>query len=95
MGPFPHDAPPAEISAGQPSRTERIRFVGFAAPTRRNSNTLPAIGFFHGRRATGEGEDRVWRQGNINYIVNAEPGSHAMRFVRRTRPLRAVHRLVV
>jgi 4-hydroxyphenylpyruvate dioxygenase len=23
----------------------------------------------------------VWRQGDINYIVNAEPGSHAMKFV--------------
>ena len=23
----------------------------------------------------------VWRQGDINYVVNAEPGSHAMKFV--------------
>ncbi len=23
----------------------------------------------------------VWRQGDINYLINAEPGSHAMRFV--------------
>ncbi|MGO4839171.1 4-hydroxyphenylpyruvate dioxygenase family protein, partial [Rhizobiaceae sp. 2RAB30] len=28
----------------------------------------------------------VWRQGDINYIVNAEPGSHAMKFVEKHGP---------
>ena len=30
----------------------------------------------------------LWQQGDITYVLNAEPGSHAARFVGRTRPLR-------
>ena len=28
----------------------------------------------------------VWRQGDINYVLNAEPGSHAMNFVEKHGP---------
>ena len=32
MGPFPHDAPPATISAANPAGTDGFEFVEFAHP---------------------------------------------------------------
>ena len=32
MGPFPHDAPPAKISAENPAGTDGFEFVEFAHP---------------------------------------------------------------
>jgi 4-hydroxyphenylpyruvate dioxygenase len=32
MGPFPHDAPPAEVSAHNPAGTDGFEFVEFAHP---------------------------------------------------------------
>ena len=32
MGPFPHDAPPAEISKANPAGTDGFEFVEFAHP---------------------------------------------------------------
>ena len=81
MGPFPHDAPPTEISNDNPAGTDGFEFVEFAhrdpeklaASFARMGYTMVAR---HRRKAVS-----VWRQGDINYVLNAEPGSHAMRFV--------------
>ncbi len=81
MGPFPHDAPAASITPDNPAGTDGFEFVEFAHPDPKELETLFArMGYVpvarHRSRAV-----TVWRQGDINYIVNAEPGSHAMRFV--------------
>ena len=82
MGPFPHDAPPAEISATNPAGTDGFEFVEYAHPEpQRLHDLFRLMGFVpvahHRRKAI-----TVYRQGDINYIVNEEPGSHATEFVR-------------
>jgi 4-hydroxyphenylpyruvate dioxygenase len=80
MGPFPHDAPPATISPDNPAGTDGFEFVEFAHP---ESDQLAALFARMGYRAVARHRSRavtLWRQGDISYLVNAEPGSHAMRF---------------
>ncbi|MET0596339.1 MAG: 4-hydroxyphenylpyruvate dioxygenase [Mesorhizobium sp.] len=81
MGPFPHDAPPAKISAENPAGTDGFEFVEFAHP---EPGKLEALFTRMGYRPVARHRDKAitaWRQGDITYLVNAEPGSHAMRFV--------------
>lgn len=81
MGPFPHDAPPAKISADNPAGTDGFEFVEFAHPEPEKLEELFArMGYMPVARHKTK-NITVWRQGDINYLINAEPGSHAMRFV--------------
>ncbi|MCG6858874.1 MAG: 4-hydroxyphenylpyruvate dioxygenase [Salaquimonas sp.] len=81
MGPFPHDAPTAAITPDNPAGTDGFEFVEFAHPEPRELETLfKRMGYTPVARHRSKAIT-VWRQGDINYIVNAEPGSHAMRFV--------------
>ncbi len=81
MGPFPHDAPPAEIGHENPAGTDGFEFVEFAHPEPEKLATLfTRMGYVTVARHRTKNIS-VWRQGDINYILNAEPGSHAMRFV--------------
>ena len=45
------------------------------------------MGYVAGRAAQDQGIT-LYRQGDINYMLNAEPGSHAAALRRRARPLR-------
>ena len=86
MGPFPHDAPKAKISADNPAGTDGFEFVEFAHPDPKELETLFArMGYVPVARHKTKAIT-VWRQGDVNYIVNAEPGSHAMRFVEEHGP---------
>ena len=81
MGPYPHQADPAVISADNPAGTDGFEFVEFAHPEAQHLAALfERMGYAmvarHRHKAI-----TLWRQGDINYLVNAEPGSHAMRFV--------------
>ena len=81
MGPFPHDAPPASISAANPAGTDGFEFVEFAHP-----EPEKLIELFTRMGYTAVARHRrknitLYRQGDINYILNAEPGSFASRFV--------------
>jgi len=81
MGPFPHDAPPATISAANPAGTDGFEFVEFAHPEpAKLADLFERMGFVavarHKSRAI-----TVYRQGDINYILNADPQSFAGRFV--------------
>jgi 4-hydroxyphenylpyruvate dioxygenase len=81
MGPFPHDAPPAEITAHNPAGTDGFEFVEFAHP---RPGELTALFTHMGYVAVARHKSKnitVFRQGDINYILNAEPGSFATRFV--------------
>ncbi len=81
MGPFPHDAPNAKITDQNPAGTDGFEFVEFAHPepdTLRNLFTK--MGYTH----TATHKTRaieLWQQGDITYVINNEPGSHAQRFV--------------
>lgn len=80
MGPFPHNAPPAAISAENPAGTDGFEFVEFAHP---EPEKLEALFARMGYAAVAKHKTKnitVWRQGDINYVINAEPGSHAMKF---------------
>jgi 4-hydroxyphenylpyruvate dioxygenase len=81
MGPFPHTAPRATISAENPAGTDGFEFVEFAHP---NPDELRALFSRMGYTLTARHRTRaieLWQQGDITYLLNDEPGSHARRFV--------------
>lgn len=81
MGPFPHSAPRATISAENPAGTDGFEFVEFAHP---NPEELRALFARMGYTLTARHKTRaieLWQQGDITYILNDEPGSHARDFV--------------
>ena len=90
MGPFPHDAPPATISADNPMGTDGFEFVEYAHPKPEELHALfKLMGFAPVARHRTK-KITVYRQGDINYLVNEEPGTHGYRFRRRARAVRAV-----
>jgi 4-hydroxyphenylpyruvate dioxygenase len=81
MGPFPHHAPPATISADNPAGTDGFGFVEYAHPDPSELHTLfQTMGFIAVARHRTQAIT-LYRQGDVNYLVNEEPGSHAVRFV--------------
>jgi len=86
MGPFPHDAPRATITADNPAATDGFEFVEFAHEEAEKLETLFArMGYTPVAKHKSK-NITVWRQGDINYILNAEPGSHGMKFVEKHGP---------
>ena len=86
MGPFPHDAPPATITPENPAGTDGFEFVEFAHPEPQTLRDLFArMGYApvarHRTRAV-----EAWQQGDITYLLNDEPGSHARRFAEEHGP---------
>ncbi len=82
MGPYPHEAPAAAITPANPAGTDGFGFVEYAHP---NPGELHAL--FVRRWASpqrGQAPQRrlitLYRQGDVNYLVNEEPGSHAVNF---------------
>ena len=81
MGPFPHDAPPATITDENPAGTDGFEFVEFAHP---DPAALEALFTRMGYVPVARHKTKnitVWRQGDINYVLNAEPGTFGHRFV--------------
>lgn len=86
MGPFPHDAPRATISAENPAGTDGFEFVEFAHPEPQQLRDLfTKMGFVHTATHKTKAVE-LWQQGDISYILNAEPGSFAARFVEEHGP---------
>jgi 4-hydroxyphenylpyruvate dioxygenase len=80
MGPFPHDAPKATISEANPAGTDGFEFVEFAHPEPEVLDGLfRQMGFTPVARHRSKAIT-LYRQGDINYLLNAEPRSHAARF---------------
>lgn len=80
MGPFPHDAPPARITPDNPMGTDGFAFVEFAHPRPEALHALfRLLGFApvarHRTRAI-----TVYRQGDVDYLVNEDPDSQAVAF---------------
>jgi 4-hydroxyphenylpyruvate dioxygenase len=87
MGPFPHDAPRATITSENPAGTDGFEFVEFAHPEPQELRDLfTRMGYaLVGRHKTRPGIE-LWQQGDITYILNAEPGSYGARFVEEHGP---------
>ena len=86
MGPFPHDAPRATITADNPAGTDGFEFVGFAHPDPQVLRDLFArMGYTHTATHKTKAVE-LWQQGDITYVLNAEPGSFAARFVEEHGP---------
>jgi 4-hydroxyphenylpyruvate dioxygenase len=81
MGPYPHDAPVAAVGEANPAGTDGFEFVEFAHPEAGALEALFArMGFVPVARHRTK-DVVVYRQGDINYVLNREPGSFAARFV--------------
>ena len=82
MGPFPHDAPKAVIDSANIAGTDGFEFVEFAHPDPGVLEDLFAkMGYAEVARHKTK-DISVFRQGDINYLVNREKQSHAARFVK-------------
>ncbi|HHB81608.1 MAG TPA: 4-hydroxyphenylpyruvate dioxygenase [Aliiroseovarius sp.] len=81
MGPFPHDAPRAEISAENPAGTDGFEFVEFAHENPQELRELfSQMGFAHVATHKTRAIE-LWQQGDVSYLINMEPGSHAAQFL--------------
>jgi len=80
MGPFPHDAPPPAISDVNPMGTDGFEFVEYAHPEPEKLGKLfETMGFTLVAKHRSKNV-QLWRQGEVNFVVNAEPDSFAQRF---------------
>ena len=81
MGPFPHDAPAATVSADNPMGTDGFEFVEYAHPRPAELHALfELMGYVPVARHKTK-KITVYRQGDINYLVNEAPGTHGFDFV--------------
>ena len=81
MGPFPHDAPRAEITPENPAGTDGFEFVEFAHPEPQVLRDLfAAMGYALVARHKTRPLVELWQQGDITYVLNADPDSFAARF---------------
>ena len=81
MGPFPHDAPAATISADNPMGTDGFEFVEYAHPQPEQLHALfKLMGYVPVARHKTK-KITVYRQGDINYLVNEASGTHGFDFV--------------
>src|SRR6056297_488462 len=81
MGPFPHDAPRSVISDANPAGTDGFEFVEFAHPEPDAlREVFGRMGYTHVANHKSK-KVELWQQGDISYLINAEPGTHAAAFI--------------
>ncbi|WP_304620827.1 4-hydroxyphenylpyruvate dioxygenase [Paracoccus sediminilitoris] len=86
MGPFPHDAPKATISEANPAGTDGFEFVEFA---HRDPAVLDKLFRQMGFVPVAKHKTRditLYRQGDINYLLNGDKTGHAAQFVEEHGP---------
>ena len=77
MGPFPHEAPQGAITPHNPMGTDGMEFIEFAHPEPAKLCALfETMGFSAVARHRSK-KVTLYRQGNVNYVVNEEPDSFA------------------
>ncbi len=86
MGPFPHDAAPPKISAENPMGTDGFEFVEFCHPEPAKLDHLFRTMGFRPVAKHRSKDVTLYRQGGINLIVNAQPGSFAADFAAQHGP---------
>ncbi|HWJ19807.1 MAG TPA: hypothetical protein VNR65_13880, partial [Geobacterales bacterium] len=82
MGPFPHDGPPATISDDNPMGTDGFEFVEFAHSEPAKLGALFELMGFSAVARHRSKDVTLYRQGGVNYVVNAEPDSFAVEFAK-------------
>jgi 4-hydroxyphenylpyruvate dioxygenase len=86
MGPFPHDAAPAEITDHNPAGTDGFEFVEFAHPEPEELHELfRTMGYTQVAKHKTK-DVFLYRQGTVNYILNAEAKDFAADFVKEHGP---------
>ncbi len=80
MGPFPHDTAPPAISPANPMGTDGFEFVEFAHPEPEALKALLALMGFTAVARHRSKNVTLFRQGDVNFVVNAEPDSFAQQF---------------
>lgn len=86
MGPFPHDAPKATITEENPAGTDGFEFVEFAHPNPQELRDLfTKMGYTHVANHKRKNIE-LWQQGDVTYLINAEPGSHPAQFIQEHGP---------
>ena len=86
MGPFPHDAPPPEISEQNPMGTDGFEFVEFCHSKPEELDRLfKTMGFAAVAKHRSK-DVTLYRQGGVNLILNAQPGSFAAKFAKEHGP---------
>lgn len=81
MGPYPHQAGAASISDENPAGTDGFEFVEFAHPNPAELEALfERMGYTEVARHKHK-DISLYRQGEINYLLNREPNSHASQFI--------------
>jgi 4-hydroxyphenylpyruvate dioxygenase len=83
---FPHDAPPAAISEDNPMGTDGFEFVEFAHPQPERLRALFELMGFSAVARHRSKNVTLYRQGGVNYVLNAEPLSFAARFAQSHGP---------
>jgi 4-hydroxyphenylpyruvate dioxygenase len=86
MGPFPHDAPPPKISDDNPMGTDGFEFVEFCHPKPEELDRLFRTMGFSAVAKHRAKQVTLYRQGDINFILNAEPNSFAQKFAAQHGP---------
>ncbi len=82
MGPFPKDDTPAAIDAVNPMGTDGFEFVEYTAPDPKALGALfESMGFTAVARHRSK-DVTLYRQGDVNFVVNAEPDSFAQAFAK-------------
>ncbi|MBP0494194.1 4-hydroxyphenylpyruvate dioxygenase [Roseomonas indoligenes] len=82
MGPFPHDAPRAVITEHNPAGTDGFAFVEYASPEPEKLHALFERMGFKASAKHRTKKSTLYRQGDINYLLTEEPGSHAQGFTK-------------
>jgi 4-hydroxyphenylpyruvate dioxygenase len=86
MGPFPFDAAPSTVSAANPMGTDGFEFVEFAHPDPAElDKAFRLMGFTPVAKHRSKNVT-LYRQGDVNYVVNAEPDSFAQTFAKEHGP---------
>ena len=86
MGPYPHDAARAAITEANPMGTDGFEFVEYASTDPRQLGELfEQMGFSAVARHRSR-DVTLYRQGDVNFIVNAEPDSFARAFAQAHGP---------
>lgn len=86
MGPFPHGAPAAKINSQNPAGTDGMEFVEFAHPEPQYLRDLFSNMGFEKTALHKEKAIELWQQGDITYVLNAEPVSMGAEFVKEHGP---------
>jgi 4-hydroxyphenylpyruvate dioxygenase len=86
MGPLPLDVPPGTISAENPMGTDGFEFVEYAHPEPEQLGALFELMGFSAVARHRSKNVTLYRQGDVNYVVSAEPGSFAAGFAKMHGP---------